>query len=112
MILHITDRERALAAQRSGSYRTDSLDTEGFIHCSTADQLVWAANKFYRRQASLVVLVIDPDRVAAEIKYEAVAGVGTFPHIYGELNADAIVQIIDFPPNADGSFTLPNQVIT
>lgn len=109
MILHIVERDRI---PKSGFYRTDSLGTEGFIHCSTADQVVWAANKFYRGKPSLALLVIDPDRVEAEVKYEAVEGVGIFPHIYGELNVDAIVQIVDFPVNADGSFTLPNEFVT
>ena len=109
MILHITERDRVPA---SGFYRTESLDTEGFIHCSTADQIVRTANKFYRGKSSLVLLVIDPDRVQAEVKYEAVEGVGIFPHIYGELNVDAIVQMIDFPSNPDGSFALPNPLRT
>lgn len=109
MILHIVDRHRV---PQSGSYRADSLDTEGFIHCSTPHQVVWVANQFYRRQPSLVLLVIDPDRVDAEIKYETVEGIGDFPHVYGELNTDAIVNIIDFPPNSDGSFTLPSQLVT
>ncbi|MBW4440794.1 MAG: DUF952 domain-containing protein [Plectolyngbya sp. WJT66-NPBG17] len=109
MLLHITERDRV---PQSGVYRADSLDTEGFIHCSTRDQVVWVANQFYRGNTSLVLLVIDPDRVHAEIKYETVEGVGDFPHIYGELNADAIVQVVDFPPNADDSFNLPNEFVT
>ncbi len=104
MLLHIAERHHV---PQSGFYRADSLDTEGFIHCSTRAQVVWVANRFYRGNSSLVLLVIDPDRVDAEIKYETVEGVGDFPHIYGALNSDAIVQIIDFPPNADGSFDLP-----
>lgn len=108
MILHITERDFADLAQQTGTYRANSLETEGFIHCSTLDQVIWVANQFYRGQLGLVLLWIDPDKVTAEIKYEAVEGVGTFPHLYGELNADAIVQIIDFPPNPDGSFSLPN----
>ncbi|MBE9009941.1 DUF952 domain-containing protein [Pseudanabaenaceae cyanobacterium LEGE 13415] len=112
MLLHITERDRAIAAKQSGTYRADSLDTEGFIHCSTPDQVIWVANQFYRGQSSLVLLVIDVDRVRAEVKYDPVEGVGVFPHIYGELNADAIVQVIDFPPNSDGSFTLPDQLLS
>lgn len=112
MLLHITDRNAARSAQQAGTYRADSLETEGFIHCSSLNQVVWVANQFYRGKTSLVLLVIDPDRVHAEIKYEAVEGVGAFPHLYGELNADAIVQVVDFPPNADGLFSLPKQFAT
>lgn len=110
MLFHITERDRAIAAQQTGIYRADSLDTEGFIHCSTRDQVIWVANQFYRGNRSLVLLMIDPALVHAEIKYETVEGVGDFPHLYGELNADAIVQVIDFPPNPDGSFNLPNHL--
>lgn len=110
MILHITERNRATLAQQTGTYRADSLETEGFIHCSTQAQVVWVANQFYRGQLGLVLLCIDPKKVRAEIKYEVVEGVGTFPHLYGELNADAIVKTIDFPPNSDGSFSLPNHL--
>lgn len=112
MLLHITERKRALAAQQAGTYRADSLDTEGFIHCSTPAQVVWVANQFYRGQSGLVLLVIEVDRVQADVKYEPVEGIGDFPHIYGELNADAIVQVLDFPPNADGTFTLPSELLT
>jgi uncharacterized protein (DUF952 family) len=110
LILHITERNRAYLAKQTGTYRADSLDTEGFIHCSTRDQVIWVANHLYHGKTALVLLVIDPDRVHAEIKYETVEGFGAFPHIYGELNADAIVQIIDFPPNSDGTFSLPNHL--
>ncbi|WNZ47437.1 DUF952 domain-containing protein [Leptolyngbya boryana CZ1] len=110
LILHITTRDRAEIAQRTGVYRADSLDTEGFIHCSTQDQVIWVANQFYAGQRDLVLLCIDPQKVNSEIRYEAVEGVGTFPHIYGELNADAIVKILDFPPHADETFLLPNNL--
>jgi uncharacterized protein (DUF952 family) len=30
-----------------------------------------------------------------------------FPHIYGEINNDAVVQVSAFEPGADGHFALP-----
>jgi uncharacterized protein (DUF952 family) len=110
LILHITDRVRATLAQQVGSYRADSLEIEGFIHCSTPDQVVWVGNQFYSGQLDLVLLCIDPDKVTAEIKYEVVEGVGIFPHVYGEVNADAIVKVVEFPPNLDGTFSLPDSL--
>ena len=39
-IYHITPRQDWEKASSEGTYRADSLETEGFIHCSTSAQLV------------------------------------------------------------------------
>lgn len=52
-LLHIAERARWTAAQGSGSYRADCLDNEGFIHYSTADQLIAVANDMYRDRPDL-----------------------------------------------------------
>lgn len=53
-------------------YRGDTLEFEGFIHCSTDEQ---------------------------------------FPHIYGSLNVDAVLKVLDFEPREDGLFELPKEII-
>lgn len=106
LILHITPRSDWQKAQQEGIYHAASLETEGFIHCSTPAQVVGTANAFFREQTGLVLLCIERDRVQSEIRYEAADG-RLFPHIYGSLNLDAVTQAIDFQPNADGNFTLP-----
>lgn len=108
MILHITRRSDWEAAQAMGDYRLDSLDTEGFIHCSTPEQVLGPANELYRGQPELVLLVIDPSRLEARLVYEDLYASGiAFPHIYGPLNLDAVVKVVPFPPGSDGSFELP-----
>lgn len=108
MILHIIDRTDWAAAVAAGTYRPDSLTAEGFIHCSTPAQVLGPANAFYHGRTGLVLLVIDPARVAAPIVYEDCYETGTaFPHIYGPLSPAAVTAVVDFPPNADGRFSLP-----
>lgn len=89
-------------------YRGDTLDTQGFIHCSTADQLIAVANRFFRGHDDLIVLVIDEARVGSEIVYENLEG-GTelFPHIYGPLPIKAVVTTFALEPSPDGTLAAP-----
>jgi uncharacterized protein (DUF952 family) len=107
LIFHIADRSQWEAAQPTGAYRHPSLETEGFIHCSTAQQVVWVANSLFRGQHGLVVLCIASDRLKTELRFDEVAGVGQFPHVYGPINCDAVVKVLEFEPNANGEFELP-----
>jgi uncharacterized protein (DUF952 family) len=104
-ILHITKRGQWAAAKELGSYRGNTLETEGFIHCSTINQVAGSANRFFQGQQDLVILVINQDLVQPEIKYEGAAD-NLFPHIYGALNVDAVVRSIDFAAGTDGVFEL------
>lgn len=105
VILHITTRGQWQRALDAGVYSADSLETEGFIHCSLPEQVVFAANAHYRGETELILLCIDSDRVEPEIRYEG--EIERYPHVYGPLNIDAVVDIVDFPPESDGRFTLP-----
>ncbi|ETX01232.1 DUF952 domain-containing protein [Candidatus Entotheonella palauensis] len=110
-ILHIVPRSAWETAQSAGSYRGDTLDTEGFIHCSTVAQVLGPANIRFHGQQDLLLLRIDAGKVRSEIIYEDCYDSGdVFPHIYGLLNLDAVTEVIDFPPNQDGSFSLPSSL--
>jgi uncharacterized protein (DUF952 family) len=111
-ILHIVAHDAWMEAVRAGEYRAPSLDTEGFIHCSYADQIVATAQRYYRGQARLALLEIDPARLRSELRVEALGTPEPYPHIYGPLNLDAVIAVHDFPPLADGSFRLPSGVGT
>jgi uncharacterized protein (DUF952 family) len=108
-ILHITRRAEWAAAKNLGAYRGNTLDSEGFIHCSMLKQVVGSANRFFQGQQDLVILVIDEGLVQPEIKYEGDAD-NLFPHIYGALNVEAVVRSIDLDAGADGIFNLPPEL--
>lgn len=107
LIFHITQRQQWQAAQEQGVYHGESLDTEGFIHCSTLPQVIKVANLFFAGQSELVLLGIDADRLQAELRYDPVEGGESFPHVYGALNLEAIGPVYDFEPQPDGTFELP-----
>ena len=111
MILHITKKVDWVAAQAQGAYEAASLTKQGFIHCSRPDQVIGVANFLFRGQPGLVLLCIDPDRVEAEIRYENLeGGEKLFPHIYGSLNLDAVVDVVVFLPRPEGDFALPTEL--
>jgi uncharacterized protein (DUF952 family) len=108
VIVHITSRKEWEAAQVAGLYRADSLASEGFIHCSRPSQVIRVANERFHGRPDLLLLVIDPERVTAELRFEDCYESGDlFPHIYGPLPQAAVVRVVDFPAEPDGCFTLP-----
>lgn len=110
-ILHITTEKEWQTAVAAGEYRADSLESEGFIHCSTVDQVLLPANERFAGQTGLILLTIDPAKLSAELVYEDCYESGQeFPHVYGPLNLDAVAGLLDFLPNPDGTFSLPAEL--
>jgi uncharacterized protein (DUF952 family) len=109
-IYHIASAADWERAQADGLYTTSSLgrtlEEEGFIHASQASQVNTTANRYYRDvPGDLVVLVIDPGRLLSEVRYEDVPGAELpYPHIYGPLNADAVIAAWPLLPGPDGGF--------
>jgi uncharacterized protein (DUF952 family) len=101
-ILHVTTRSLWDQAEREGSFRGETLDTEGFIHCSTPQQLAGVVRRFFKGRTGLVVLEIDPSKLHAPLKFEPAPKIGElFPHIYGPLNIDAVVSVRDLDPETE-----------
>ena len=108
IILHITQLEDWRQALEVGDYRAESLSTEGFIHCSRPEQVIQVANTFFRGKTGLVLLCIERNQVACPIRDENLeGGEGLFPHVYGSLNLEAVIQVVNFPPGPDGLFEMP-----
>jgi glutathione S-transferase len=111
-IFHIAEAAEWNEALAGGEYRQSTLgytlDQAGFIHCSRRDQVETVANAVYRERSDLVLLLIDRDKVQAEIRDENLEGGSElFPHIYGPLNLDAVTSVLPFPPGVDGRFIGP-----
>jgi uncharacterized protein (DUF952 family) len=105
VIFHITSQGAWAAALEGGIYAGGSLASEGFIHCSETDQYCWVANQRFRGRQDLVLLHIDETRLKAAVQRENLeGGERLFPHIYGALNVDAVVQVTPFRPAATGEF--------
>jgi uncharacterized protein (DUF952 family) len=113
LIYHIAEAAKWLDAQHVHEYRQSTigrtLEDEGFIHCGRADQVERVANAAYRAREDLVLLVIDPSKLRASVRYENLEGGSElFPHVYGPLNVEAIVEVATFRPGPTGRFTGPS----
>lgn len=109
-IYHLTQTAYFHSFAPNQDYVPKPFAEEGFIHCTRgADLLAYVANNMYRREpGEFVMLVIDVGALRAPLKYEALgAALVPFPHIYGPLNRDAIVEIVKMPRAADGTFLVP-----
>lgn len=118
MIYHITSRAAWSEARERGDYRAESLESEGFIHCSTEAQVVPVAHKYYAGQDQLLLLVIEPTLLDSDLKWEPPSGGAPpegvpeddlFPHVYGPINLDAIVNVFDLQANPDGKYEFPEK---
>jgi uncharacterized protein (DUF952 family) len=88
-------------------YRASSLAAEGFIHCSNEGQVAWAANRFYAGQPDLLVVCLDADRLASPVREED-AGTGErFPHVYGPIGREAVVEVRELRRGPDGRWCFP-----
>lgn len=107
-IYHLSLRDEwQEAVERNEPYRRStlgkSLGDEGFIHCSFANQVEMIADLIYRGRRDVLLLVIDPSRLQAEVRVENLeGGEHLFPHVYGALPIEAVLRVDQVPLSDDG----------
>jgi uncharacterized protein (DUF952 family) len=104
-IFHIVERGTWALAQAAGEYRPESLQSEGFVHFSFADQVEPTANLLFADAVNVCVVEFDPQRLGAPVVVEDTADRGeAFPHVYAPIPAEAAVAVHDLPRDADGRY--------
>lgn len=105
MIYHITIEAQWNNTQYQSQYEPETLRSEGFIHCSDANQVVRVANCFFKNRQGLMLLHIETEKLCSRLVYENLeGGEELFPHVYGPIGLDAIVRVSPFEPGLDGTF--------
>jgi len=93
MIYHVIDKKSWENAVQQGYYEAPSLYTEGFIHAGRQEQVPGVLERYYEGKTDLLLLHIDESKLTAPLKFELAPSVNEmFPHIFGPLNTDAVVQ--------------------
>ena len=111
LLYHITTARQWDDAKLTSTYQPTDFVRDRFIHCCYSHQLLTVAQRFYRGQDGLVVLLIDSSKIDSKaIEENLEGGQELFPHLYSVLPIDAVVDEFAFPCNTDGSFSLPEEL--
>jgi uncharacterized protein (DUF952 family) len=106
VLFHIATRADWERATRRGVYAPGSLSSDGFVHCSTAEQHAAVANALFSGRRDLVVLLIDTSLLTSEVRFEGADRQGRpYPHVFGPLNPEAVFEVAPYLPGGDGRFT-------
>lgn len=98
-IFHITTAADADRLMADGTLEPPSLAAEGFVHCSTEEQVVATTERWFAPDAELVLLEFDPERLGdAELRWPEVYPGQRFPHVHGPLRAEAVVARLPWDP--------------
>ncbi|GAA1086575.1 DUF952 domain-containing protein [Nocardiopsis metallicus] len=116
--MHLTELSRWRAG---GDIEADSLDSEGFLHASPDTPTMLAvANAFYSEPAEpMIVLVVDTEKVPAEVRWEAAAPTPPpgaaedvlFPHVYGTIPRRAVCALRRLVRDPRGRYTAMETVM-
>jgi uncharacterized protein (DUF952 family) len=105
MIYHITMPDNYLQYKDEELYQAPSLQSEGFIHCSTKAQLKATCERYFSKAPAIFIICLDETKITSDIRYELATIGEEFPHIYGPINKDAIVEIKSYE-NKFGKFAI------
>jgi len=95
LIYHITTRDAWTHAKEQGFYEAPSLAEEGFIHCAQEQQVQGVLERYFSGKQHLVKLVIETELLKSRFVFEwSPSTSDTFPHIYGPINADAVMDVV------------------
>jgi uncharacterized protein (DUF952 family) len=110
-LVHLVGRaEWDAAIVAGGPYRPPGADRDGFVHLSSPAQVLVPAERLLPGRDDLVVVVLDPRRLRGEVRWEE--GVPPepgmlFPHLYGDVDLDAVMAVVPLRRGADGRYVAP-----
>lgn len=103
LVYKILRRSEWEALRRSGETRGAPVDlADGFIHLSTAAQVVETAAKHFAAESDLVLVAVDTARLGDALRWEPSRGGQLFPHLYAPLRLEHVAWDKSLPLGAAG----------
>lgn len=95
MVYHILASAEWKRARSNSTYTPPAFGQEGFIHLCDEDQIAGVIERYFPEPGNLMALCINPQQLNAELRYEnLLGGEEQFPHLYGPLNLDAVLEVL------------------
>ncbi|MDE3116931.1 MAG: DUF952 domain-containing protein, partial [Pseudomonadota bacterium] len=104
-IVHTPDWQAARAADAYEGSAKDKAD--GFLHFSTADQLLGTLTKWYADAHDLVLVAVAADSLGGALKWEPSRDGALFPHLYAPLSMTDVQWTGEISRDSKGAFVLP-----
>lgn len=105
-VFHLTTPQEWADACEVGRIEPRSLATEGFVHCSTVEQLTGTIERHFGTADELVVVELDPT-LAGELRWEESRPGERYPHLYRPLVATDVTGIHHWRRSPDGRVEIP-----
>jgi len=108
-IFKVVSRDLWAPAENDGVFNGAAIDlTDGFIHFSTAGQVVETVSKHFAGRTDLLLVTVDPEKLGDQLKWEISRGGELFPHLYGQLKMSAVCTVEELPIGPDGRHVIPS----
>ncbi len=103
LIFKIFRRAEWDAFRSAGETRGAPVDiADGFIHFSTAEQVVETVARHFASESDLVLVAVDPDKLDTGLRWEPSRGGALFPHLYRPLHLTEVIWDKSLPLGATG----------
>lgn len=93
-VFHLATPDEWATARATGSVAPPSLATEGFVHCSTADQVDDTIARHFTSVDALVLLRLRVAELGDALRWEESRPGEAFPHVYRAIAVDEVVDAV------------------
>lgn len=109
LIYKIVDETGWNEAKTAGVFKGAAIDlADGYIHLSTAQQARETAAKHFSGRHGLLLVAVRAESLGEALRYEVSRGGALFPHLYADLDLEAVAWVVPMPLGADGAHVFPD----
>ena len=102
-VYHLVDPEWWETFANKDYYESETLLEEKFIHLSTLEQVNGTLSNYFKGVNRIFLLHVDASKLTSNLVFEDLFDIGiAFPHLYGRLNKEAVMEVQELLADADG----------